>query len=76
MGMENPMGGDFIVYSSKIPVGLDKISVFFPVGMRIQCSFLIGMKFHGFFYITGDDFLADFFLWVGGPTGSVTRGCV
>ena len=61
-----------IIYSSKKPVGIPKILMFFPVGMRVQNSFSMGLKFQGIF-LTGDDLLADF-QWVGGLTGSVTRG--
>ena len=33
-----------IVYTSKNPVGMPKISVFFPVRMRVQCTFPMLMK--------------------------------
>jgi len=36
--------------------------------------FSSGDEFHCYFY-TGDDFLGLYFQWVGGPTGSVKRGC-
>ena len=44
MGMENPlllMGGDFEFYCLQLknPVGIPKILMLFPVGMRVQCSF-------------------------------------
>ena len=41
------MSGDFEFYclQRKNPVGISKILVFFLVGMRVQCSFPMGMKF-------------------------------
>ena len=64
MGMENPlllMCGDFEFYclQLKSPVGIPKILMCLPVGMGVQCSFPMGMKFHGIF-LTGDKFSADF----------------
>ena len=47
------------VSNSKNPVGMARISGFFLVGMRVQCSFPVGMKFQEIF-LTGDDFLAKF----------------
>ena len=46
------MGGNFEFYclQLKIRVGIPKISMLFPVGMRVQCSFLIGMKFSADFF--------------------------
>ena len=50
------MGGDFKFYCLQLknPVGETlEILVFFPVGMRVQCSFPMGMKFQGIF-LTGE----------------------
>ena len=79
MGMENPMllmdGGVGLYYLQlKNPVRIHKILVFFSVGMIVQCNFPMGMKFQGIF-LTGDKFLADFSMG-GGPTGSMTQGCI
>ena len=48
MGMKNPlllMGGDFEFYCLQLknPVGILKILMLFPVGMRVQCSFPMGI---------------------------------
>ena len=64
IGIENPlplMGGDFEFYCLQLknPVGIPKILMLFPVGMRVQCSFPTGMKFQGISR-SGDDYLADF----------------
>ena len=49
MGMENLpyLIRDFKFYYSQLknPVGTPDIKLIFPVGMRINCSFLIGMTF-------------------------------
>ena len=58
MGMENPLllkGGDFEFYCLQLknPVGIPKVLMLFPVGMRVQCSIPMGIKFQGIF-LTGD----------------------
>ena len=53
-------------------------SVFFLVGMRVQCIFPMGMEFQGIF-LTGAHrgrILDHFFQWGGVPTESVTQGCL
>ena len=63
--------------SLKYPAGIEIQPLDFSVfsfGMRVQCSFQMGMKFQGIF-LTGDDFLADISTGYG-PTSSVTRGGV
>ena len=68
------MGWNFEFYCLQLknPVVIPKMLMLFLVGMRVQCSFQMGMKFQGIF-LTGDDFLADFSTGYG-PTSSVTRG--
>ena len=73
MGTENPfllMGEEFEFYCLQLkkPVGIPKILVFFPVGMRFQCSFPMGMEFQGIF-LTGDEFSVDFSSGEGVPSG-------
>ena len=55
---------NFIVY----PVGVPKILVFFLVGMRVQCSFPMGMEFQGIF-LTGDELGTNFSSEEGVPPG-------
>ena len=43
------MDGDFEFYCLQLPVGIPKILMLFPVGMRVHCNFPMGMKFQGFF---------------------------
>ena len=79
MGMENPlflMGGDFEFYCLQLknPVRIPEVLMLFLVGMKVQCSFPIGMKFQGI-SLTGLIF-GRFFQWGGSPTVSVTRGCI
>ena len=64
MEMENLLlitGGDFELYCLQLkkPVGIPKILMLFPVGIRVQYIFPIGMKFQGIF-LNGNKFLADF----------------
>ena len=71
--MENPlllMGGDFEFYFLKLknPMGIPKILMLFPLGMRFQRSFPISVKFQGIF-LTGDKFLKDFSSEEGVPAG-------
>ena len=73
MGLENPlflMGGHFKFYCLQLekPMGIPKILVFFLVGMRVRCSFPIGMEFQGIF-LTGDKFRTDFSSGEGVPPG-------
>ena len=54
MGMKNPlllMGGDFEFYCLQLKktVGIPKIFILFPVGMRVQFIFPFEMKFQGIF---------------------------
>lgn len=67
LGMENLlflMSGDLKFYClqlEKIQLGWrfsPYIFVFFPLGMRVKCTSLMGMKFRSIF-LTGDDFLVD-----------------
>ena len=63
------MDGDlFYCLKLKIPLGMVKSSVFFPLEMRSQFSFPIGMKFLGIF-LTREDFLANSFGGQGVPPG-------
>ena len=64
------MGGDFEFYCLQLknPVGIPKILMFFPVGMRVQCSLPMGIKFQGIF-LTRDKFSADFSNGEGVPPG-------
>ena len=50
---------EFYCLQLKSPVGISKILLLFPVGMRVQCSFPMAMKFQGIFF-TKDKFLAEF----------------
>ena len=64
MGMENPllfMGGDFELYCLQLKnaVGIPKILMLFPVGMRFQCSFCNVDEISGYFSHR-DLFLTDF----------------
>ena len=73
MGMENPllsMGEDFDFYCLQLknPVGIPKISMLFQVGMRVQCSFPMGMNFQGIF-LTGEKFSANISSGEGVPPG-------
>ena len=72
MGMENPlllMGGDFEFYCLQLkkPVGIPKTFMVFPVGMRVQRSFPIAMKFRIFF--SPGQIFGRFFQWGGVPPG-------
>ena len=51
-------GWDFEFYCLQLknPVGIPKILMLFPVEMRLQCSFPMGMKFQGIF-LTEDKFV-------------------
>ena len=55
------MGQDFEFYCLQVknPVGIPNILILFLVGMRVQCSFPMGMKSQGIF-LTGDRLSADF----------------
>ena len=73
MRMENPlllMVGDFKFYCLQLKnlVGIPKILMISPVPLRVQCSFLMGMKFLGIL-LTGDKFSADFSSGEGVPAG-------
>ena len=73
MGMKNPlllMGGDFEFYCLQLknPMGIPKILMLFPVGMRFQCSFCNVDEISGYFSHR-DKFSADFSIWEGVPSG-------
>ena len=53
----NEWGFQILLFTA--PVRIPKILMFFPVGMRVQCSFPMGINFQSIF-LTGDDNLADF----------------
>ena len=55
------MGGDFVFYCLQLknPVGNPKILMLFPVGVRVQCSFPMELKFQDIF-LTVDKLSADF----------------
>ena len=61
MGMENPLlllSEDFEFYCLQLESPVKNFNVFL-VGMRVQCSLPMGMKFQGIF-LTGGKFLTDF----------------
>ena len=64
------MGGGFNFYclQLKILVIILKALLLFPVGIGVQCNFLMGMKFQSIFS-TGDDFSPDFSSGEGVPPG-------
>lgn len=63
-----------IIYSLKNQVVMSTISVFSPVGIKVQCSFLNWNEI-SWISITGDDFShGKNWPWVEDLTGSVIRG--